>query len=169
MNNKLLYRPILKLPKTKVEKIMDAMGLGIFLLAILFLIVNWGNIPEEVPGHFNATGEVDRWGSKVEVIILPIIGTFLFMLMSAFEKAPHMHNYPKRINETNAYQFYTQSTRLLNVVKNLCLVMFAFLIVQIVRVSLGDIQSLGLLFLPVFLIILFGVMISGIYKQSKIK
>lgn len=169
MNNKLPYRPILKIPKSKLEKIMDIIGVGVFLLSILFLIVNWVNIPDEVPSHFNAAGEVDRWGSKVEVIILPIIGTFLFMMMSAFEKAPHMHNYPKRINETNAYQFYTQSRTLLNMVKNLCLLMFAFLIVQIVRVSLGDIQSLGLLFLPVFLILLFGAMIIGIYKQSKIK
>lgn len=166
---KLPYRPIIKLPKTTSEIIFDMIGVSIFSASILYLIVQWGNIPDQVPGHFNAAGEVDRWGSKYELFILPIIGLFLFFMFSLLEKAPHTHNYPKRLNEQNVEQFYLQSRKLLNTVKNLCLLVFAFLIVQIVRVALGDIESLGLWFLPVFLVIMFGSIIIGVLKQAKIK
>lgn len=169
LNNNVPYRPILHIPKTKIEKISDIIGFGLFVLSVLYVLINWNVIPEQIPGHFNASGDVDRWGSKYEIVILPIIGTFQFVLMSLLEKAPHMHNYPKRLNETNVEQFYLQSRKLLNVVKNICLLLFAYLIIQIVRVSKGDIQSLGVGFMPIFLLVITSVIIIGIYQQKKIK
>lgn len=168
LNSNLPYRPIIHIPKTKIEKISDCVGFGLFFLSLLYVLINWNVIPEKIPAHFNGSGEVDRWGSKYEIIILPIIGIFQFVLMSLLEKAPHMHNYPKRINESNVEQFYLQSRKLLNVVKNLCSIMFAYLIVQIVRVSKGDIQSLGIGFLPILLVVMTIVIIIGILQQKKI-
>ncbi|MFC7684806.1 DUF1648 domain-containing protein [Ureibacillus sp. GCM10028918] len=129
MKKYLPHRPILHLPKTKFEMMMDAIGIVLFVGSIVFLIMNWDGIPDKVPVHFNGAGEVDRFGSRVELIILPIIGLFIFVLMSLLEKVPHMHNYPNRINESNAELFYLPSRKLLNVIKNICLVMFAYLIV----------------------------------------
>lgn len=169
MKSNLPYRPVLHLPKSKIEKIMDIIGIVLFVGAILFLVINWGRIPENVPLHFNGAGEVDRLGSKFELIILPFIGLFIFVLMNLLERAPHMHNYPSRINESNVEQFYLHSRKLLNVIKNLCLIMFAYLTVQIGRISLEEIPSLGIGFLPIILIILFGTIGVGLYKQSKIK
>lgn len=163
------YRPILNIPKTRVEKLIDIIGLNIFIASILFLLLNWGNIPEKVPGHFNRFGNVDRWGSKYEILILPAIGLFIYVLISLLEKAPHMHNYPIRMNKSNVQQFYLNSRINLNVIKNICLILFSFLVVQIVRVSIGKINSLGEWFLPVFLVTIFGTMIIGLYKRSKIK
>ncbi|WP_456414011.1 SdpI family protein [Oceanithermus profundus] len=49
-------------------------------LAVLALIVSWGAtltalavFPDRIPAHWNAAGEVDRWGSKFEVLILPAV------------------------------------------------------------------------------------------------
>lgn len=163
------YRPELKLPKTRLERILDLVGLGVFLLSLIFALVNWPHLPDKIPGHFNALGEVDRWGSKYEIIILPIIGLFIFVLMTLFEKAPHMHNYPKRLNESNVEQFYLNSRMMLNMTKNSCLIIFGILIVQIIRVAKGEIQSLGGWFLPIFIILVFIPLILGLYRSSKIK
>ncbi|WP_449443530.1 DUF1648 domain-containing protein [Ureibacillus acetophenoni] len=163
------YRPILNLPKTKIERILNYIGGGIFLLSLVYAAVSWGTLPDKIPGHFNGLGEVDRWGSKYEIIILPIIGGFIFVLMTLFEKAPHMHNYPKRLNESNVKQFYLNSRLMLNMTKNVCLVIFALLIVQIIRVAKGEIDSLGGWFLPVFIVLVTFPIIIGIYRQSKIK
>jgi len=163
------YRPILEIPKTKAEKIFDVIGIGVFLLSILYIVIKWNQIPDEIPAHFNAAGDVNRWGSKMEIIILPIMGFFLFVLMSLLEKAPHMHNYPKRINESNAHHFYLNSRIILNSTKNTCLFVFAYLNTQIFQIALGTKESLGNLFLPLFLIAVFVPIVIGLYKQSKIK
>ncbi|GAA6748359.1 DUF1648 domain-containing protein [Thermus brockianus] len=54
------------------------------LLAPLGLLCTWGLtlyayalLPERIPAHFNAQGEVDRYGSRLEIFLLPVILTFL--------------------------------------------------------------------------------------------
>nr|WP_106779752.1 DUF1648 domain-containing protein [Lysinibacillus timonensis] len=163
------YRPILNLPKTTLERVLDIIGGGVFLLSIIYAIVNWGSIPDQIPGHFNGAGEVDRWGSKYELIILPIIGMFLFVFMTLFEKAPHMHNYPERLNEDNVEQFYLNSRKMLNIIKNICLITFAVLLVQIIRVAKGEIHTLGNWFLPLLIVAVVIPIVIGLYKSSKIK
>lgn len=164
-----MYRPILKLPKTTYEKIWDYIGGGLFVLSILYIFVMWGKLPEEIPGHFNGAGEVDRWGSKIEVLIVPFIGIFLWILLGLLEKAPQMHNYPARLNESNVEAFYLNSRKLLNEIKNLCLILFAAISFQMVRIALGEAVSLGWWFLPIVLIATAIPIIKGIVATTKIK
>lgn len=164
-----MYRPILKLPKTRVEKIWDYIGGSIFILSIFYIILAWGKLPDEIPGHFNGLGEVDRWGAKIELFILPFIGLFLWIVMGLLEKAPHMHNYPSRLNESNVKAFYMNSRKILNQVKNICLILFAFISFQMVRIGLGEVNSLGWWFLPIVLIAVFIPIIKGFITSYKIK
>ncbi|MFF2178309.1 DUF1648 domain-containing protein [Lysinibacillus sp. NPDC058147] len=164
-----MHRPILKLPKTKYEKIWDFIGGGIFVLSIFYIFVMWGQLPEKIPGHFNGAGEVNRWGSKIEILILPFIGIFLWILLGLLEKAPHMHNYPSRLNETNVEAFYLNSRKGLNETKNLCLILFAAISFQMVRIALGEAESIGWWFLPIVLIVTAIPIIKGIVATKKIK
>lgn len=165
----MVYRPIVDLPKTKREKVWDWIGGGFFIATMLYIIVMWSKIPDKVPGHFNGAGEVDRWGSKIELFILPFIGVFLWILMSLLEKAPHMYNYPARLNENNVEVFYLSSRKVLNEVKNYCLILFAIISIQMVRIALGDAHSLGLWFLPLIIIGTAFPIIRGLVASSKIK
>lgn len=164
-----MYRPILTLPKIKYEKCLDVIGSGLFTVSILLIISQWGNLPEEIPAHFNAKGEVDRWGSKIEVLILPGIGIFMWIFLGLLEKAPHMHNYPARLNERNVEAFYLNSRKLCNEVKNFCLILFAIISCEIVLVALGKIEGLGWWFLPVVLIGTGIPILKGLIASSKIK
>jgi len=164
-----VYRPILKLPKTKFEKLWDYIGCGIFMLSILYIFIMWGEIPEEVPRHFNGAGEVDRWGTKIELFILPFIGVFLWILLSLLEKAPHMHNYPARLNENNVKAFYLNSRKTLNEIKNLCLIIFAVISFQMVRIAIGEVETIGWWLLPIVLIGTAIPIIKGIVATFKIK
>lgn len=166
MNNE---RPKLQIPKTKGEWLLDILGTASFLAAFGYLIISWGSLPEEIPGHFNAAGEVDRWGSRYEILILPIISVLLWGGMSLLEKKPHIHNYPARLNENNAHAFYVISRKVANMLKNACLFLLSALIIQTVRVALGDAQSLGSWFLPLLLILTIVPIVWAMIAQSRIK
>tara|TARA_R110002033_G_C3876755_1_gene237673 strand:+ start:381 stop:1031 length:651 start_codon:yes stop_codon:yes gene_type:complete len=45
----------------------------IVLLPFIYLAYIWNQLPEKVPMHWNIKGEVDRYGEKVELIIIPIL------------------------------------------------------------------------------------------------
>jgi uncharacterized membrane protein len=47
--------------------------IGIVLLPFIYLAYIWNQLPEKVPMHWNIKGEVDRYGEKIELIIIPIL------------------------------------------------------------------------------------------------
>ncbi|WP_437396326.1 SdpI family protein [Flagellimonas lutimaris] len=47
--------------------------IGIVLLPFLYLAYVWNQLPEQVPLHYNITGEADRYGDKSELILIPIL------------------------------------------------------------------------------------------------
>src|SRR5699024_8480384 len=89
------------LTKTKSKIVWDIIGYAVFVGIVLFLIILLGELPEKVPAHFNGAGEVDRWGSRFDLWILPLVGLFTLLFLEIFERHPEMHNHPKRMNESN--------------------------------------------------------------------
>ena len=66
-----------------------ALGIG-FAFAI---IVGFSNV-EIIPLHINIHGEVDNYGSKWGLFILPAIALLIYLLMSWLERNPQLYNFP---------------------------------------------------------------------------
>ncbi|PLS17614.1 hypothetical protein CVD28_11515 [Bacillus sp. M6-12] len=162
-------RPKIKILKTKSEWIWDIIGYTFYLGSIIFLIYNWNGLPDEVPAHYNALGEVDRWGSKMELFILPIVGAFIALLMQLFEKIPESHNYSERLSKENAKEFYLISRKLVNQLKNICLIIFALILIESVSIALGIGNGFGVWFLPMVILSALIPIVLGIIKQKKIR
>lgn len=62
----------------------DLVNLGICLIPAVYLYSIWTELPESVPLHWNASGEIDRYGSKNELawtaLALPLF-TYVLMLV----------------------------------------------------------------------------------------
>lgn len=132
-------------------------------------MINWNALPEKVPAHFNAAGEVDRFGPKVEMIILPIVGAFVAGLMQWIERFPEKHNYPQRLNENNAKEFYLVSRKMMNRLKNICLLFFALSSFEIITIAQGLENPLGNWLFPALIVSVAIVIVYGIIKQVKIR
>ncbi|WP_246943627.1 DUF1648 domain-containing protein [Bacillus pinisoli] len=162
-------RPKLTIPKTKGEWIWDVIGYFSFIGSIVLLVTVWHQLPEQVPAHYNGAGEVDRWGSKWELLILPGIGMFMLLLMQTLEAFPETHNYPSRFNPSNARQFYLQSRKVLNQVKNICLLLFSIILLESISGALGWGLGLSKFFLPLTILGTGIPIVIGILKFRKIK
>ncbi|WP_088036375.1 DUF1648 domain-containing protein [Evansella clarkii] len=162
-------KPKIQIPKTKSEWAWDITGYTFYMGSILLLVFVWNTLPEEVPAHYNAAGEVTRWGSKYELFILPIVGAFTAIVMTVFERFPEIHNYPKRLNESNAKEFYLNSRKLLNQVKNICLIIFALILFESVSIAIGSGSLLGIWFLPIVIAGTCFPIVTGLIRQRKIR
>jgi len=162
-------RPQIHIEKTMFEKLANIIGIASIVAMILYIELNWSALPDDVPIHFNAAGEVDRWDSKWSMLILPIIAIALYIFMEVIEKRPHTHNYPARLTEQNAAQFYKESCQTLNLTKNITTLMLAYIAVRSVLVALEKVQGLGVATIGIFLFIIGFIIIRGMIRMSKIK
>ncbi len=55
--------------------------IGIVLLPFVYLAYIWNQLPQEVPLHYNIKGEIDRYGDKSELIMIPIMLPLLIYVL----------------------------------------------------------------------------------------
>lgn len=52
------------------------------LLSFLLPLLYYGDLPDQIPQHFNFAGEADIWGSKEIIWGIPLVNLFLFALIA---------------------------------------------------------------------------------------
>ncbi len=55
--------------------------IGIVLLPFIYLAYVWKSLPEKVPMHYTIDGEIDRYGDKTELIMIPFLLPFLIYII----------------------------------------------------------------------------------------
>lgn len=53
----------------------------VILLPFIYLAYVWNELPEKVPMHWNINGEIDRYGEKMELVLIPILLPLLIYLI----------------------------------------------------------------------------------------
>ncbi len=56
----------------------------IVLAPFVYLAKIWNELPERVPMHWNIEGKIDRYGSKTELIWIPVLLPLLTYLLITF-------------------------------------------------------------------------------------
>ncbi|WP_453990270.1 DUF1648 domain-containing protein [Bacillus nitroreducens] len=160
--------PVLKRRKTLSEKILEILSILLLVGMYIFIIVNWSEIPNRVPTHFNIAGEPDSWGGKGSILILPIIATFLFKTMFILSKFPHVHNYPVKVTPENAEGLYKASQKML-ITTNFFITLFLGIGVwESITVAQGK-EGLGMWYMIGMLLSIFGTMGYYMYKMFKLR
>ena len=55
--------------------------IGIVLIPFIYLAYVWEKLPEKVPVHWNIEGQVDRYGDKSELILIPLLLPLLIYVL----------------------------------------------------------------------------------------
>ena len=119
---------------------LDVLALLILIGTILFLIVYWKHIPDMIPTHYNAKGEIDGWGGKASLLLLPVLSAFLYIMLS-FSKMIRFRFLRKEIRVL-APEF------MFPLLKLVLTASFAYM-----TICGAAARPLGLWFLPVFLVL----------------
>jgi hypothetical protein len=85
----------------------------------------------------------------------------LYLMLTVANRYPHKFNYLWPITAQNAREQYRLARLLLVWLKAEVIILFTFLEWATIRVALGQAEGLGVIFLPVVLVVMFGTV--GIY------
>ena len=150
-----------------MTKLVEAVALALLVAMFLVVSLNWSELPERMPSHYNAAGEPDRWGSKDGVWILPVVGAGLYLLMTALSRAAASGkvrlNVPPGVDAASP-EVQAEARQLLTAVKVLVMATFAFITWS--RTSSPQ-QGLGPAFLPAVLIVPLGVIGAYLLRMRR--
>lgn len=161
-------------PKLKVTLFATDWIIEIFavvaLLAIWIVVaLNYGNLPTEIPTHYNGSGEADGYSHKNEIFALPIVTTIIFAAMTIINQFPHIFNYPTAITHENAAQQYKFMTRMIRFLKLSIAVIFLMIVLGTVATANEILKGLGKWFLPFVMALIFIPMLYFIIRLSREK
>ena len=154
----------IKIERNALDILETIVSLLSLVGVVVYLILTWKTIPDQIPMHYNAAGEINRWGSKSELIVLPIISWLMFGLITLIERYPSVWNTGVRITDNNRTEVYRLLKNLIAVVKIFVLLMFGSITV-ISSLSL----SLPVWYILGFMALLFGAIAYFIVRLTRLR
>ena len=154
----------MKLKNNKIDWIIEIMCLTLLIGLTAYLIFHWGSIPDKIPAHYDWEGNIDRWGNKSDLIFLPMMSWFLYLLITGLQQVPLVWNTGVKITEENEERVYRTLKYMLETLK---LIVVADLTYITVNSLMG--KSLSGWFTMIVLVAVFGDLIFWIVRLYQVK
>lgn len=139
----------MKIPKFSAYQIvLEVLSLALMIASLVYIISVYGDLPDEIPGNFNAEGEVTSYSGKWCLWLLFGIELMTYVCFTFCTLSPRVigsPNMPWKLNTKYAAGIRKEMISLTGECKLLCIALFSFMLVCII-------QQTPLKVLPIFAI-----------------
>lgn len=94
---------------------------AVAIASLAWTVAVYSSLPDEVPIHFNFRGEIDGWGPRPMVWVLPVLLLGSERLLAWVGRHPEWGNYPVRVTVENRERLHRLYFGLMRVCR-LCVV-----------------------------------------------
>ncbi|HMJ46959.1 MAG TPA: DUF1648 domain-containing protein [Ferruginibacter sp.] len=162
-------KPHIRIIPTKTDQLLDRIAWAGLIFLWIYTFINYSRLPNTIPIHYNWNGEIDGYGSKATLLILPVIITIIIIGLTILNRYPHLFNYPQSITKENAAKEYSLATRFIRYIKLIVVYLFIFIEVEIVCDSGGNKPRFGQWNIPLIFALMMVPTIIYLYKSLKNK
>ena len=135
----------------KFDLIANIASIVILLAATIFVPVNWGNLPEQIPSHYNFKGEPNAYGGKGTLIFMMIVNWLVLLTMIIIGNFPQLWNTGVERTPANEVVINRIVRDMLSVMEISMAMLFGYLLIV---PAVG--ANMGIWFMPLFLTLTFG-------------
>ena len=154
----------MKIKNNKIDILVEVICLVMLVGVTIYLGISWSSLPDKIPAHYDFAGNIDRWGKKGELLIVPIMSWFLYVMITGVEQIPSIWNTGVKVTAENRYRVYRVLKYMVKSIKLIMVVDFSYMTIHSLR---G--QSLPGWFTLLFMVILFGDLIFWLWRLYKVK
>ncbi len=152
-----------KIRYTKLLSRLEILGLILIVAIFIYTAFKYPMLPDKVPTHYGVTGEVDSWGGKGHLWIVPCVSAVLYGLVTLASFFPNSWNYPAKIDEDKLEEAENNVRQLLMYMKILVICMLGYM--QVRMLSLSGTVSMTVTFVFMMLLLLLIVYYIGKLKR----
>lgn len=113
--------------KKLINRILNILCLIVLIGITIYLIIRWNSMPKLIPTHYDFAGNVDSYGSKGSVLMMPIMSWVLYILITVIEMFPALWNTGVKVTEENKFRVYAILRLMLDIIKFIIVVSFAYI------------------------------------------
>ena len=162
-------RPRLHMKESFLEIVFDLIAIGAIVANVIYLNTMWGKIPNIVPTHFNSLGQVNGYGSKDTLFIMPIISIVIFIAINILAKFPYIFNYTIKITEDNAEREYRNARLLIKVLLAEICTLFTYIEWNSIKGAITSSAGLRGIFAPISMVVIVATLIFFIIRMNKLE
>jgi uncharacterized membrane protein len=152
----------------KTIEVLALMILGFLYWITYSALYGPERLPDRIPTHFDISGQPNAWGPPTMLWLLPVIGTGLYVLMTALAAIRfRRYNLPVRVTEANLPFIQEKTSEMVAWIKCEALCLFGYLQWSIIQSARAGTFRLSPLMLPVSLVVIFST--AGWYLVSIIR
>ena len=111
--------------KKVINRILNILCLIVLIGITIYLIIRWNAMPKLIPTHYDFAGNVDSYGSKGSVLMMPIMSWVLYILITVLEMFPALWNTGVKVTEENKFRVYAILRLMLDIIKFIMVVSYA--------------------------------------------
>ena len=136
--------------------IMTIIG-GLMLLGTTFYVmINWTQMPDQIPLHYDFAGNVTDYGGKAAIIPILAVTWFVFILMTVLVKFPRVWNIPVTVTKENFERVYGITRGMMEVVKFEAILLMIVTIISTVKGSEFPVSLMTVLMVVIMLTVVIG-------------
>lgn len=128
----------MKLRRSLLDYGMEFLCLFTLIATAAYFIVMWPYIPEQIPIHFDGSGQIDNYGSKNMLLVFYAITWGMYLFLSFIQKNPASWNTGVKSGMQDKKRNYLIITHLTSTMKGIVVLIFTYITIQISRsINLG--------------------------------
>ena len=93
-------------PTTRYQRIAGILAPLILLGSIVYILIVWRTLPEQIPTHYNFSGEIDGYGGRGSLLLMPVIGLVTDLTVAICGRFPKSWNTGVRVTVLNRVRVY---------------------------------------------------------------
>ncbi len=136
------------LPQTLPEWLLELGAVAALLSQVAIVLGAWPEIPDQVPQHFDASGQADAWGSKATLLLLPAVNFVVFVMMTVVSRFPHISSVPVEVTPFNAPRVYRLIRFQTIWLKTIVALVLAYMSWRTIQQTRGGVEGWGIGFFP---------------------
>lgn len=160
-------RPKILITLTPRDRAISLTSSVIFAATWIIAFMTITRLPDQVPVHFNAMNQADGYAGKASIFLIPVLATFVFVLLAMVGSKPEALNYPVTITNENACYQYHLATRVLLVIRLVTMLVFAAIELQ--TINPGFHSAVGAWLLPLAVAAIFAPVSYLVVKSARKK
>lgn len=153
----------------QLKLLLELISVSAIVASSAITVWFWNSLPDVIPIHFNLVGQPDGWGSKIWLSLMPALGVFAYVMMTAVTRFPSLSAKRYRTAEQNA-RHYEMAKSLMPWLKAETGVLYAYVQWGMIKTALGAVSGLNpwvMLALVVVLVATIVVHLVMLFFRSK--